>query len=130
MGAADADRKRGTSAARRRGRGWFAAGGTAGAILASSCCVLPLALVTLGVGGAWIGNLTALEPFKPLFVVATLVFLGLGFRQVYFRPMRDCDEAEYCAEPRFEGLIKTALWAATVLVALAITIEWWAPFFY
>jgi len=25
---------------------WFAAGGVAGAILASSCCVLPLALVT------------------------------------------------------------------------------------
>jgi hypothetical protein len=43
-------------------KGVFAALGLAGAFLASACCILPLALVTLGISGAWIGNLTALEP--------------------------------------------------------------------
>jgi mercuric ion transport protein len=43
------------------GRGALATGGLA-AILASTCCLGPLVLVALGVSGAWIGNLTLLEP--------------------------------------------------------------------
>jgi len=38
------------------------AGGIIGALVASSCCIVPLVLFSLGVGGAWIGNLTALAP--------------------------------------------------------------------
>src|SRR5258708_16920370 len=45
-----------------------AAGGILGALAASSCCIVPLILFSLGIGGAWIGNLTALAPYKPLFV--------------------------------------------------------------
>src|SRR3546814_19557080 len=44
--------------------GWFAAGGVVGAILASTCCIAPLLLLMLGVSGAWMGNLKALEPYK------------------------------------------------------------------
>ena len=58
---------------------WFAAGGVIGAVLASSCCIAPLLLLTLGVSGAWIGNLTALEPYKPVFLGVALVFIGLPF---------------------------------------------------
>ena len=42
---------------------WAAAGGMLGALAASSCCILPLALFTLGISGAWIANLTALAPY-------------------------------------------------------------------
>ncbi len=38
----------------------IAAGGILGALAASSCCIVPLVLFGLGIGGAWIGNLTAL----------------------------------------------------------------------
>ncbi len=64
-----------------RKRNIFAAGGVIGAILASTCCVVPLLFVMLGISGAWIGNLTALEPYKPYFAGIALVFIGLGFRQ-------------------------------------------------
>ena len=37
----------------------WASGGTLGAILASSCCIAPLLLLSLGISGAWIGNLTS-----------------------------------------------------------------------
>lgn len=110
--------------------GWFAAGGIVGAILASSCCVLPLVLLLLGVSGAWIGNLTALEPFKPYFAAAALVFIGLGFWQVYFRRQPDCADDSYCARPRSAMLTKAALWIATALVLIALTTDWWAPYFY
>ena len=109
--------------------GWFAAGGIVGAILASSCCVAPLALLLLGVSGAWIGNLTALEPFKPWFAAVALIFIGLGSWQVYFR-RRDCADDSFCARPRSVMLIKTALWIATGLVIVALTTDWWAPYFY
>ena len=54
----------------------LATGGLLGALAASSCCIVPLVLFTLGVGGAWIGNLTALAPYQLLFVALTLGFLG------------------------------------------------------
>jgi mercuric ion transport protein len=57
--------------------------GVAAGIGASVCCVGPLALLALGVSGAWIGNLTALEPYRPLFIGLTLVFLGLAFLRLY-----------------------------------------------
>lgn len=113
-----------------RRRGWLAAGGLAGAVLASSCCIVPLLLVTLGVSGAWIGNLTVLEPYKPWFAGVALVFVGLGFRQVYFKARAVCAEGSYCVHPRSALVTKSALWAATALVLLALTINWWAPFLY
>lgn len=108
----------------------IAAGGVIGAILASSCCVLPLLFVTLGISGAWIGNLTALEPYKPYFAGVALVFIGLGFWRVYFAAKPACIDGSYCARPMSSVLTKTALWLATIIVALALTLNWWAPLFY
>ena len=59
--------------------GWAAAGGILGALAASSCCILPLALFMLGISGAWIGNLTALAPYQPIFSAATAGCLGVGY---------------------------------------------------
>ncbi|GAB4570900.1 MAG: mercuric transport protein MerT [Rhodothalassiaceae bacterium] len=108
----------------------FAAGGVISAILASTCCVVPLLFVTLGISGAWIGNLTALEPYKPYFAGVALVFIGLGFRQVYFKSKPACVEGSYCARPQSAVITKTALWLSSVIVLLALTINWWAPLFY
>ena len=113
-----------------RRKDWFAAGGVTGAVFASSCCIVPLALLSLGVSGAWIGNLTALEPLKPLFAAIALLFIGLGFRQVYFQPNTICEPGSVCARSRSALLTRTALWSATVLVLVAITIDWWAPLLY
>lgn len=109
---------------------WFAAGGLIGAVLASSCCIVPLMLVTLGVSGAWIGSLTALEPYKPYFVVMTLAFLAGGFWHVYVRRQPECANGSYCARPESSLVTKSALWGATILVILAMTLAWWAPLFY
>ena len=66
------------------GRTALMTGGLA-AILASTCCLGPLVLVALGFSGAWIGNLTALEPYRPIFIGAALVALFFAGRRV-FRP--------------------------------------------
>ncbi len=115
----------------RTNTGRFAAiAGVLGAVLASSCCVIPLLLVTLGVSGAWIGNLSALDPYKGYFAVITLGFLGAGFWQVYFKKDLTCEDGSYCANPIAGRVTKVTLWVAAALVLSALTIDWWAPLFY
>lgn len=114
-----------------RNRGWLlAAGGTIGALLASSCCVVPLLLVTLGVSGAWIGNLTALAPYKPYFLAAAVPLLGAAFWQVYFKAEKACGAGPDCARPPSIRITKAVLWLATALTLLAATVNLWAPLFY
>ncbi len=105
----------------------FAVGGVLGAIAASSCCVVPLALFSLGVSGAWIGNLTALAPYQPIFVVITLGFLGAGYWMVYRTPKVECAEGSKCARPAPRRVVKITLWGATVLVAAAMAFPYVAP---
>ena len=104
-----------------------AAGSILGALAASSCCILPLALFSLGISGAWLGSLTALSPYQPVFVAITLGFLGTGFYLVYWRPKRACSDGEACARPLPSRIVKTSLWLATVLVAAAIAFPYVAP---
>jgi len=104
-------------------------GGILAALGAASCCVVPFALFTLGVSGAWISNLTALEPYQPLFAVATFGFLGYGFYLVYGKPKAACAEDAYCARPSSGRMAKIGLWTATALVAVALGFPKLALFF-
>lgn len=113
--------------ARNARGGLFAVGGVIGALAASSCCVLPLVLFSVGVSGAWIGNLTALAAYQWLFVVVTLACLAAGFYLVYRKPQVACAVGEPCARPLSGRLVKIALWIATALVASAIAFPYVAP---
>ena len=108
------------------GQRLMAAGGL-GALAASSCCIVPLVLFGLGVSGAWIGNLTQLAPYQPCFIAATLGFLGAGYWLTYREPKRVCDEGEACARALPLRLVKTALVVATVLVLVALSLDFLAP---
>ncbi len=59
--------------------------GVLAGIGASLCCVAPLVLLSLGIGGAWVANLTVLEPVRPLFMGFALLFIGLSFRHIISR---------------------------------------------
>ena len=112
----------------RSGRGALMAGGLA-ALLASTCCLGPLVLVALGVSGAWIGNLTALEPYRPLFIGAALVALVFAYSRI-FRPAQDCKPGEVCAIPRVRASYKLLFWIVAVLVLIALAFPYVVPFFY
>jgi mercuric ion transport protein len=104
-----------------------AAGGVLGALAASSCCIVPLILFSLGIGGAWIGNLTALAPYKPLFVAGTAIILGYGHYLVYWKAGEACADDAACARPIPNHLVKLSLWFATILVVVAFTFDYIAP---
>jgi mercuric ion transport protein len=110
-----------------RRQGVIATGGVLGAIAASSCCIVPLALFSLGISGVWIGNLAALTPYQPIFVLITAGFLAYGYYLVYWKPKKACAEGTACARPLPNRVVKIALWAATVLVAAAVAFPYVAP---
>ena len=106
------------NAAKRAGSGALFVGGLA-AILASTCCLGPLVLVVLGVSGAWIGNLTRLEPYRPLFIAGALVALAFAGRRI-FRPARACQPDEVCAVPATRRIYKMLFGIVSVLVLIAL----------
>lgn len=108
----------------------LAAGGIVAASIAALCCIGPLLLVTLGVSGAWIGTLSAFEPYKPYSLAVAASLIGAGFWHVYIRPKRACVAGSYCDRPRSGLVTQTVLWLATILALLAGTVDFWAPLFY
>lgn len=124
-----ADSRNATNAT-SRDRTWLAvAGGAIGAIGAASCCVVPLALFTLGISGAWIGNLTALASYQPIFVALAAAALVYGFVRVYRSPARQCEEGSYCAQPSSTRVLKLSLWLTTILVIAAVAFPYVAAQF-
>ena len=112
----------------KNGRGALATGGVA-AILASACCLGPLVLVALGVSGAWIGNLTALEPYRPWFIGAALLALAFAWRRIFRRPQA-CAPGEVCALPPVRSAYKLIFWVVIVLVLVALLFPYVLPLFY
>jgi mercuric ion transport protein len=108
----------------------MAAGGLVGAIAASSCCILPLVLFSLGVSGAWIGNFTRLAPYQPYFLAATISCLGYGYWLVYRSTNLACADGDACAHPLPNRLVKTGLILASLLAVAALGFDFLAPLFF
>lgn len=111
-----------------RGQRLAATGGLIGALAASSCCILPLLLFSLGASGAWIGNFTELAPYQPYFIAATLAFIATGYWLVYRSSKTVCADGEACARPLSNKLVKITLIAATVIVIIAWGFDYLAPY--
>lgn len=103
--------------------------GAVAAIGASICCVVPLVLLALGIGGTWVGSLTAMEPFRPIFIGLTLLFLGLAFRKLYLVP-QICMPGTACADSRMIRRQRLVFWIVTVLLLGLLAVPWLAPLFY
>lgn len=107
------------------------AGGVLAAVGASVCCAGPLLLLSLGISGAWIGNLTAFEPYRPLFLAVAAGFLILSYRKIYHpAAAENCAPGTVCAVPAVRRLYKVLFWSVAALVLLAATFTYFVPLFY
>jgi mercuric ion transport protein len=112
----------------RTGSGALFVGGLA-AVLASTCCLGPLVLVALGLSGAWIGNLTRREPYRPFFIAGALIALLFAGRHI-FRPAQTCNPGEVCAVPRTRRIYKVLFVTVCVLVVIALAFPYVVKLFY
>lgn len=99
------------------------------ASMGSLCCVAPLVLVMLGISGVWIGQLTALEPYRPIFIGVTAVFMAFAFYQLYIVPWR-CAANEFCANPRRQRRQRQMFWVVALALATLIAFPWVAPYLF
>ena len=117
------------TAARSDKSGWAATGaGILGALAMSSCCILPLVLISMGVSGVFIGQLTALYAYKWLTFSFAAAALSYGFWKAY-RPVQaeTCADGT-CARPLDRRVMRAVLWGALVLVLLALVFPVISPF--
>ena len=96
-------------------------GGLLAGIATSLCCTGPLVLLSLGFGGAWVSNLVALKPYRPIFIVLALAALAIAYSFIY-QPASDqaCEEGKVCAVPPAKRLYKGLFWGVTVVVLASI----------
>ncbi|WP_394697535.1 mercuric ion transporter MerT [Pseudoxanthomonas japonensis] len=113
---------------RKDGRAALAVGGLS-AVLASTCCLGPLILVALGFSGAWIGNLTVLEPYRPIFILAALTALFFAWRRI-FHPASACEPGQVCAVPKIRAAYKLIFWIVAALILIALGFPYVVPLFY
>ena len=73
-------------------------GGTLAAFGAGLCCAGPFVLLLLGISGSWIGNLTLLEPYQPLFILVVVTLFGFAGWQLY-RPIEHCQPGTRASGP-------------------------------
>jgi len=105
-------------------------GGGLAALAASACCLGPLILVSLGIGGAWVSNLTMLEPYRPIFVGIALICMGLAYRKIYStKPAENCLQDTLCANSQTNRSYRIIFWSVSVLVLIALLYPYFVTFF-
>jgi len=100
---------------------WSLIAALVAALGASACCTIPLALVSAGIGGTWIGSLTALAPYRWIFVtlaVGALVYAGYNEWRLSRQPECDCETV-------FSSTTRRSLLGVGALAVVALIVSPW-----
>jgi len=100
-------------------------GAIVAAFVASGCCILPVIFAILGVGS--FGFAASFEQFRPLAILLTLIFLGVGFYFTYRKKEEVCEDRT-CATPKKTNLNKIILWLVTGVVVVFLIFPYLATF--
>jgi mercuric ion transport protein len=96
--------------------------GSVGAgILSMVCCVGPVVLSALGLGGGAL--LAQLTPLQPYWIGLSVVMLGIGFYLTYRSRKVPCEDGT-CTIEHASLWNKVAIWSATVGVAVMIALPY------
>ena len=91
-----------------------------------SCCLFPVAFSFLGASG--LAFAAALMPYRPYFIVLTVVFLGAGFYFAYRPEERQCAPGAACATPKSRRLERVSLWLITILTLALLAFPYVLPY--
>jgi mercuric ion transport protein len=105
----------------------FLVAGLCSAAGASICCVGPFLLLSLGISGAWISGLAEIEPYRPIFIGLSILFLGLAFHRLYFKSRTDASELS-CTDQRALNQRRFSFWLAAIVIFGLIAVPWFVPY--
>jgi mercuric ion transport protein len=101
-------------------------------LLASSCCLLPLALASLGLTGAWLSHLRVLQPYSPFLIGIAIAALALSGRSGSGFTLFSTRSGTTCrvdgVKPR--ALYRVMFWLVAALTLLLLITPVVAPWFY
>jgi len=102
-----------------------------GALLASSCCVLPLALALAGISGAWISQLRVMEPYSDGLLALAFGALAWAAWRIYGRSAQTQEvcEADAACRP-VSHTVRTWFWLVLVVALVPLLVPLVAPSFY
>ncbi|MGH2569126.1 MAG: mercuric transporter MerT family protein [Bacteroidota bacterium] len=92
-------------------------GSVAAAIIASLCCIGPVAVALIGVGG--IGAFAVFEPYRPYLIALTVALLGIAFYLTYRKREVICEDGT-CKIESASKWNKSTVWLAAVLAVVTI----------
>ncbi len=107
---------------------WLSVGAILAAIGASACCVGPLLLMSLGIGGAWMSTLTSMENIRPFFFFLTLLFIWMGFNKLYLDE-ENCQDGASCTLPDIQRRQRILFWIGSIAILSLLAFPWYAPYF-
>lgn len=107
-------------------KGLLGTGGLLAALAAGTCCVLPISLTALGLGGAWLSTMNAVASHEMAFRLGGIVMLAAGFWLVYARPKAALVGAA-CATGNPDRVTKTFLWTGAAVMVVVLTVRLWMP---
>lgn len=100
---------------------WGLGAAIGAAVGASACCTIPLLLVSIGVGGTWVGGLTALAPYRWIFLTVAIGALAYaGYNEWYLSRHTDCD-----CETIFSSAARRTLLGLGTLGVVALLLSPW-----
>lgn len=104
-----------------------AIGAVGTALVASVCCIGPVAFSLMGVGALG-ASAVKLEPYRPWFIGFTLLLVGVAFYGAY-RPL----SAESCEDgvctPHSRRMARALAWMADIIAAILIAFPYYIGWF-
>lgn len=103
------------------------AGSVIAGIAASACCLGPLVLVALGLGGAGAALVEFFTPLRPVFIGLALLFLGLAAYRLFYAP-RVCAPGTACADPKTLRIQRLLFFGILIVVLALIAFPWYVTY--
>ncbi len=99
-------------------------------IVAHLCCVTPLILLTLGASGSWVSGFSVLEPYKPIFLTLTFLFMAFAFYNRYLKrtETKTCITENDCSTVNRKNSL--VFWGANTFIVFSLAFPYISPYFF
>jgi mercuric ion transport protein len=94
----------------------------------AACCLLPAALIGIGITGAWVGSIDSLSPYKWVFISLAAAMLGFVYYRLYVEPGQGLKAGEMLEVTPKDRMLRRMFWAGTAFAVVGVAYGFLEPF--